>query len=227
LRFDLKVENPNPVGISVRNVTYDLKINSRNFTKGTLDQGLKLPANGTGVIQLPVTVPYFDLFDSVAELFKRETVAYDLSGTVGVGPFDIPYRSSGELPIPKLPEIRLKSVDVAALSLTGADLVFTLGLKNVNAFPIDVTELTYDIKLGGKAFAQGLVRQTAPLQAEVETPVEVALRVSFFDLGRSAYHLLLDPSAGYELTGEMRLKNKTSGPSRIPFKLNGQVDVHR
>lgn len=227
LRFDLKVENPNPLSVTVRSVTYDLELNNREFMQGTLDQGLKLPSGGTDVVQLPLTVSYFDLFDSASDLFKHQTVAYTLSGTVGIGPLDIPYRSTGELPIPKLPDIRLKSVDIASFSLMGADLVFTLGLKNLNAFPIDVTELAYDIKLGGKTFAQGLVRQNTPFQANVETPVEVALRVSFIDLGRSAYQLLLHPSTGYELTGEMRFQNKHSDATRIPFKFDGQVGVQR
>ncbi len=206
LHVDLKVDNPNPVGVKVRNIVYDLKINNKNLLKGTQDQGVHLPSTGSGIVELPLQVNYFDLYDSVLELFAHQTVAYDLSGSVGIGPFDIPFHTDGELPIPKLPAVRLKSVDIAAFSFTGADLVFTLGLKNSNSFPIDVNEVACDIKLGGKTFAEGLARRIDPLLANSEALLEVALRVSFFDLGRSAYQLLLEPSTGYELTGSMRIK---------------------
>jgi len=227
LIVDLNIENPNPMGVKVRNVVYDLKINNKNLLQGTQDQGVHLPCAGAEIVELPLQVNYFDLYDSVLELFAHESVAYDLSGSVGIGPFDIPYHTEGVLPIPKLPAIRLENVDIAAFSFTGAELVFTLGLINSNSFPIDVNEVACDIKLGGKTFAEGLARQIDPMLANSETRVEVALRVSFFDLGRSAYQLLLEPSTGYELTGEMRLKKPGRKQTQIPFKIDGNVGLDR
>ena len=227
LLVDLNVDNPNPVGVTVKNVTYNLKINDKNLLKGTRDQKVRLPGAGSEVVELPLEVNYFDVYDSVLELFARESVAYDLSGSVGIGPFEIPYHTRGELPVPKLPGVRLQRVDIASFSFTGADLVFTLGLENSNAFPIDVDELACDIKLGGQTFAEGLARRMAPLEANHETAVEVALRISFFDLGRSAYKLLLAPSTGYELTGEMRVKQPGNQQTQIPFNFNGSVGISR
>ncbi len=227
LNVDIKVDNPNPVGVKVRNVVYNLKINDKDLLKGTQNQGIHLPSAGSGIVELPLQVNYFDLYDSVLELFAHESVGYDLSGSVGIGPFDIPYHTKGVLPIPKLPAVRLKNVDIATMSFTGADLVFTLGLKNSNSFPIDLNEVACDIKLGGKTFAEGLARRVDPMLANSETLLEVALRVSFFDLGRSAYLLLLEPSTGYELTGEMRLKKSGSKQTQIPFKIDGKVGLGR
>jgi len=227
LHVDLKIDNPNPVGVKVRNVAYDLKINNKNLLKGTTDQSVDLPGAGAEIVEIPLQVNYFDLYDSVVELFAHETVTYDLAGSVGIGPFDIPYHTKGELPIPKLPIIRLKSVDIAAFSFTGADLVFTLGLKNSNAYPIDVNEVACDIKLGGKTFAEGLARRIDPLPGNSETSLEVALRVSFFDLGRSAYQLLLEPSTGYEVTGELHIKKPGHRQTQIPFKIDGNIGLDR
>jgi LEA14-like dessication related protein len=227
LHVDLKVDNPNPVGVTVRNVAYDLKINNKNLLKGTADQGVHLPSAGSEIVELPLQVNYFDLYDSVLELFAHANVPYDLSGSVGIGPFDIPYHTAGELPIPKLPVVRLKNVEIATISFSGADLVFTLGLKNSNSFAVDVNEVACDIKLGGKTFAEGLARRVDPMMANSETLLEVALRVSFFDLGRSAYQLLLEPSTGYELTGEMRLKKPGRQEAQIPFKIDGNVGLGR
>jgi LEA14-like dessication related protein len=227
LLVDLKVDNPNPIGANLRSISYDLEINNKNILNGTSEQGIKLPVSGTRVVEVPLQVNYFELYDTVSELFAHQSVAYDLTGSVGIGPFDIPFRTDGQLPIPKLPVIRMQNVDVAAISLTGADLVFTLGVENPNAFPIDINELACDIKLGGRIFAEGLARRVDPIGAKDETALEVALRVSFFDLGRSAYRLLSKPATGYELTGEMRVKKPGSQPTRIPFTLNGNVGIHR
>ena len=227
LLVDLKIDNPNPVGVDVRAVDYNLKINNKSFIKGTADQGIQLPGSGSENVELPLQVNYFDLYDTALELFTNESVAYDLSGSVGIGPFTIPFHTAGQLPIPKLPHVRMKSVDVAAISFTGADLVFTLGLENPNAFPIDINELACDIKLGGKTFAEGFARRVDPILGNQETSLEVALRVSFFDLGRSAYTLLAKPSTGYELSGEMRVKKQGNQHTRIPFTLNGDVGIRR
>ena len=62
LLVDLNIDNPNPVGIDVRTVDYNLKINNKNLLQGTANQGIKLPGSGSEQVELPLQVNYFLLW---------------------------------------------------------------------------------------------------------------------------------------------------------------------
>ena len=84
--FNFDIHNPNPISIRAGRITYDLNLNGRDFVKGQLNQGLTLPAGGTGRLQIPVTMAYLDFFDSMAQLWRTRRADYALTGGIAVGP---------------------------------------------------------------------------------------------------------------------------------------------
>jgi LEA14-like dessication related protein len=227
LVFKFEVTNPNPVGATLTNVAYNLKLNDEDFIKGNLNKGLSLKAGGSSIVELPVTINYFDLFETVAEVIETGEVAYNLAGSMGVGPFNIPYQTKGSFPIPKLPKVSLKDVRISDIALTGATMKLVLDMKNDNPFTVALSGLKYGLKLGGKEVANGVVKEIPPIGEKTSSVLEIPLKLSFFKLGRSVYNLLTESSSDYELTGEMKVAVPEKGEKSFTFQKAGKVPFRK
>lgn len=227
LLSQFKVTNPNPIGATIGAVSYDLKINDRDFMKDVMDKGITLKAGGTEMVELPITIRFLDLFESAAQFMKSERLTYDLSGSIGIGPFAVPYRKKGVFVLPKLPSIQLEKARISQLSLQGASMIFTFHLKNSNPFPVDLGGLNYGIKLAGETFAQGSAGKISALGQKGESRLEVPIQVDFLKLGFSAYKILTDASSEYELFGKMNFDVPRMGERSFPFQVTGQVPFYK
>lgn len=225
--FKFKMTNPNPVGVAVDSVAYNLTINDRKFINGVADSGIRLPAGGSGVVSVPVMVNFLDLFETFSDLDRSEQIRYALSGDINIGPFKLPFDHQGTFTAPRLPKISLKNVAVSDISLTHARVSLTLGIENDNPFAVKLDGLQYGVKLGGNTFAAGETRTVPQVNENGISTIAIPLELNFFKLGRSVYSLLKEASSGYELTGEMRFDIPKIGEQRIPFRREGKVPVSK
>ncbi|MDM8514754.1 LEA type 2 family protein [Desulfobacterales bacterium HSG16] len=135
-------------------ISYDLKINDKKFINGVTDKYLCIDAAGSNVLELPVTFNYLDLFETMMDFIKTDSVAYDLTGSIAAGPFVLPYQTDGKFNIPNLPKVSLDQVEISKLFLAGASsLVFNLQIDNANQFDVNIKAFDYGIKLGGSQLA--------------------------------------------------------------------------
>ena len=221
--FKFKVTNPNPMGATLSNLSYNLKIDNNEFIKGVQDKGIRLPAGGWEIVELPLTVNYLEFFDSVTEFINNDEIPYDLSGSFGIMGFNIPYHTKGKLSIPKLPKVSLKSVDISGFSFLGASLNFVLELDNSNPFAVALNGLDYGIKLGGTEFVNGEAKTITNIAQNGKSTIKIPLNVNFLKLGQSAYNLLTGDSSEYELTGNMKFNVPKIGEKSFPFSKLGEV----
>lgn len=95
--FHFLVHNPNPVPLAVDQVKYNLKINGKPLTEGILDQGLKVGANSSVEVPLPIALKSSQLFSSVSQFLQQGSSKYQINGSVKVGLFSIPFNQNGEV----------------------------------------------------------------------------------------------------------------------------------
>ncbi len=107
--FRFRVTNPNSISLNLENLSYRLRIDGRDFIKGDFQAAIHLPANDAQAVELPIRINYLELLRSVSEVAQQDTHNYDISGTVGMGLFDVPYSDQGTLALPRLPKGLLKS----------------------------------------------------------------------------------------------------------------------
>ncbi len=100
--FTFRVTNPNSMNMIIENVAYNLKIRDKKFAEGVLDKGVTLKPDSSELLDVPITINYIKLFESVVELIKTDKVDYNLSGSVSVGPFTVPYQEKGYFDVPKV-----------------------------------------------------------------------------------------------------------------------------
>jgi LEA14-like dessication related protein len=227
LIFHFHIQNPNPISITARKFVYHLNLNGKPFLQGTVDQGIHVQARGTAPFQLPVTIEYFNFFKSIQEFLQSKRVDYELKGSITIGPFDIPYQTAGQLPVPELPDLSLQRVTINNISFTGASLTFLINSKNSNAFSIKPTGLHYNIALADIPFASGNVENIETWEADRETTLKIPLHISFLKLGQSAYQLLTKSASGYQLTGNLLLHIPNCGLKQFPFQKTGKVSLKR
>jgi len=112
LLFDLKIENPNRIGVKLAGFDYDLMLDGSSFVKGNQDKGIEIPSAGEETIQLPVSLRFADIYRTFENLKDQGASNYQIkcgfSFNVPVlGAVRVPVSKSGEFPLIKLPKLSL------------------------------------------------------------------------------------------------------------------------
>jgi LEA14-like dessication related protein len=226
--FSFDIHNPNPISLRAGRITYDLNLNGRDFVKGQLNQGLTLPAGGTGRLQIPVTMAYLDFFDSMSQLWRTRRADYTFTGGITVGPLVIPFNAQGVFDLPEMPKLSLDTIEVQKLSLSGATLQCRVQVANPNAFDLLFKRLDYSLQLGGASLGRASALSPGPIAKNGKSTVALALDVSFAQLGRSVFQLLQGTKADYKLDGGLIFNGPDNRESKAPFSLSGLAPLlHR
>lgn len=235
LVFDIAVDNPNPLPVTLARFDYDLRIENSSFLKGIQEESSNIAAAEKSRISLPLTLDFGDLRRTFATLKDQDSTSYELICNLVfdlpvLGEHALPLRHRGVLPVVKPPRIEVGHLKIKRLNLTGADLVLQLGLRNPNNFVFGLDRLDYDFSVGGKSWATGASTRPVQLAEKGSQTLEIPVSLSFLSLGRSAYRALTKKKPlDYQLSGNLDLN--TSLPllpsAKIPIDLSGSLDVLR
>lgn len=220
--FQFRFTNTNPMGLDISGVSYNLKVNNRKFVKGVSGQNVRIKAISSGELELPVSFNFIDFFQSPDTAEAR--VFYELSGMIRIGPYSLPYETSGWFAVPRIPRIFLREVRISDLSETGVSLLLTLDLDNPNDFPLDVDTLAYVFRLNGAEMGDGAVSLSKAVEGKTRVRLSVPLHSVFSGPDSPAYQSLKFPSVSYELSGAMNLRTVKTGLRRISFQDTGKTN---
>jgi len=114
LLFDIEIDNPNSVGVSLAGFDYDLLLNEQSFLKGDQQKQMEIKARDKATIQFPLTLDFMDLYNTYQRLKEEEDVGYTLKTGFSfdlpvLGVVRIPVSTSGRVPMIKIPSIRFSS----------------------------------------------------------------------------------------------------------------------
>ncbi len=193
IRLDLTLKNPNDVALEVAQASWRLEVEEAEAGAGKLPRGLAIPSRGTAPFAVEVRLRWADVARVVEQARQREQLAYRISGTVGVqtpaGVVALAFRHAGQLPVPRLPGLRLAGASVELASLTELDLQLALEVENANAFVLPGATLGYELLVNGVVVATGREARLAPLPAHGEARLTLPLRLSLLGVGRAAASL--------------------------------------
>lgn len=83
--WNLEVRNPNTVGLLLDQIDFDLLVNNERVLSGISNQDLRIPANGTGMVELRTRFGYENaqnLFRGIVDAVQGNRANYELRGTV-------------------------------------------------------------------------------------------------------------------------------------------------
>ncbi|HLR30923.1 MAG TPA: LEA type 2 family protein, partial [Fodinibius sp.] len=115
LTYSIKVNNPNPVAIRMLGYDYSLGINEHSFLKGDQTKKVNIEASDESIFQVPMTVNFEDLYNTVKGVAGREKSSYSFLSHLAfelpvLGHTEIPVRKEGEIPMIKLPKLSVQNL---------------------------------------------------------------------------------------------------------------------
>jgi len=81
--FDIEVDNPNDVGLRLDQIDFNLFINDAHILDSVSQQGLRIPANGRGDVQLRTRIGYQNLrslWNEIVDVIRGDRARYELRG---------------------------------------------------------------------------------------------------------------------------------------------------
>ena len=233
--FNLKIRNPNHLGMKMAGFDYNFLINGDSFIKGKQDKGLQIAAEGESTVQVPVSLNFVDLYQGFQDLKDQDNSTYRLdcgfSFDVPVlGVVNIPVSKEGELPMLKLPKVSPGSLELKNLALSGAELLLKVEFDNPNAFSMLLERLQYQFDINGLRWVEGDARENIQVAEKGKGVIEIPIHLNFREMGRSVYQILTgNRSLGYQFGGSIDLATSLPllGKVNLPFDHSGSIEVIR
>jgi LEA14-like dessication related protein len=233
IAFGLKVDNPNPIGITLEGLDYDLKLDGHSFLTGKQDKQMQIAASGASRIELPLSMTFKEIKVGLSGLKGKDEVPYELTTGLLIkvpllGTYRYPLVSQGVMPVPQLPAVSLQNLKVQNLSFTGATLALQLLVDNPNNFSVALNTLDYGLKINGKQWASGHSQTLGNIKEKQKSVISLPVTVSLMDLGAGFSNLLKGgEELNYEIVGKLSAStsNKLIGNFDMPLETNGRVKV--
>ena len=231
LVFDVEVSNPYSASLPLLRVSYQLASGGQKILDGALPTGTSIPASGSSLVALPVSVQFASLLRTLQGVRPGSVVPYEASFDVSVdapvvGPRSLPVSHRGELPVPAVPDVSLVSFDVGAMSLDKVEATARLRVKNTNQFAVDLGMLSFDLALGGQRVAHSASSGGQKLAPGQSGDVAVPLSFSPRELGVSILSVLRGGESAYAVNGSVEL-GTAYGLLKLPFSQKGSARIGR
>ncbi len=233
LIFDLAVENKNPIPLKLAGLDYDLKIENQSLVSGSSNKAIKIKANSTSPVQLPITLKFDDLKKLPGELWSKDKITYQLLSSFNVnlpviGNYAIPVSKTGELPVPKLPDVKIKDVNVKSISFTTAELVARIEVDNPNDFALGLNNINYQLIINQKNWGQGKISDTVNIPKKGKAVIEIPLKLNLLSAGESVYDVVVNKkSFDYQLKGNATINTELELLKNInmPLDISGTTSL--
>lgn len=233
LTFDVQVDNPNPVSVTLNNYTYDFILNEQSFVSGNATSGISIDEAGTSSIQVPVQFTYKELLETFKNLKNEDETEYTFLVTAGVdvpvlGTVEVPIEKKGILPVVKLPKIEVSGLKLSKLSLTKVDLELNLSVENSNNFDIALSDLNYNLDLNGASPFSGSIKKQVNLERKASSNLSIPLSFNILELGSAVRNVIVNgEQIEYGFTGSSSVGSSLPyfKNSNFSFDKKGIVDI--
>ena len=191
----VNVNNPNPIGIPVPDIDWELFVNANSFVSGQIKAGQSIQSRRTTVVEVPVSFDYREIFQTFVSLKDNKQAGYKIALDVK---FSLPvlgdkvwnFDYEGVFPVLQMPKFSAPSFKIDHLDFTKAELLFTVNVENPNPFDIPSPKMAYDYFVNNNSFIKSSVELTAPIAAAAVTAVPIRLTVNYTDLYKTFQSLL-------------------------------------
>jgi LEA14-like dessication related protein len=231
LVVDVAVNNRNPFSLRMAGLDYELVIAEHSVISGVMAQGLKLSKSSVSKIAVPVTLKFDDLKQLPGELWKSDQFEYHMFTDIHldlpvIGKYSIPVSTKGELPVPKIPSVRMQKVRVVSLNLASADIVADIEIDNPNAFDLGLRNFNYKLDINQQTWGQGTGSSPKSIPQKSTGTIQVPLTLNLLTMGQSVYQLLNgDQRMSYQLSGDITIDTGLNflRDYKMPLNISGMT----
>ncbi|MCJ7612947.1 MAG: LEA type 2 family protein [Candidatus Aminicenantes bacterium] len=189
-----------------------------------------VPPSGSTLIALPVKITNANLFRAVPAAAGKDKLSCYLIGGLTFsdepqpGGARLSVACSGDFPVYRDIEIIPKPLEVKDVTIGGGDMVFKVGVRNNNPFPLQVESFRYVLDLGGTTVSEGRLAADMGLAAQSEKEFVVPLLLDFFELGNSLYAALQKPAVACKFSGTIEFSSDW-GRFAMPLEKSDMIPV--
>ena len=97
LVFVVEVENPNNKDIRVEAVDYKVFLSGKEFSQGTTDKEILVPANKSANVEVPLAGKYQDILNNLGDILLANQVDYKIEGKAKLSFISIPFTKEGKV----------------------------------------------------------------------------------------------------------------------------------
>jgi len=231
INFLFRIANLAQVEYQLIKTNFRTLINQQEFFRleTPLETPISVPARSSSLINLPVRITYAYLFETLPSLRDSEKFTCNVVGTLTfLDPRrreqKVAFVAVADFPLFKEFILKFEPLQVKALSLGGADLVFSFSLTNSNSATWILRSLEGKLELAGQKVAPFSYTFQDSLAPGESKKIEMALLLDFFDLGVALQTSLEAPEVEASLSGEMEIESEW-GKFRLPFSGQEKVAV--
>ena len=219
------VDNPNPVGISLAEVSYAFSVEGKQVVAGQPPAGLQIPAHGSADLTFPASVKFSDLGAVVETFLTKDSASYRAEGQVGfqtpVGVLRVPLSKDGEFEVPKVPKFELGSPRIAQLSLAGATLEFPVTVTNRSPFALAIQSFSGTLQIAGANVGTLSSGDFGQLEPKGSRQLTLPASIHFTQAGAVA-QALRQGSANVSFSGQLH-----SGGAAVPLSITQVISFLR
>ena len=231
--FDLKIKNPNKIGIKLAKLDYEFFVNESSFLKGIQDKGIEIVSMGEQTVQFPISLRFSDLYQTFQTLKSQGLSNYRMNFGLSfdlpvLGALRIPLSKSGDFPLVKLPKISFSDIRIERLSLSGADLRVGLNIDNPNIFSVLLGQMNYQLNINGLKLISGKTDKKAQIKENGKGVIDIPFSLDFMQIGRSFYQILSSKEKlSYQMTGNLDIETSHELLKQVslPFDLSGVTEL--
>ncbi|MBO6524623.1 MAG: LEA type 2 family protein [Balneolaceae bacterium] len=235
LTFDLQIDNPNPVAVTLSSYDYDLQIENSSFVKGSQPLNTTIPSKGRNNVSVPVIFTFKELYNTFTSINSKNEGAYAFIANVQInvpvlGLIEVPIEKNGTFPVVKAPTISVANFSLKDISFTKADIEVELNVANPNTFGLILNQLDYGVDIDGLSTISGEIIDRIEIGGNESQTFKIPASFSFADLGLAAYNALTsDDPFEYNLTGSANIGATLPffESSSFNFDKTGVVDILR
>lgn len=173
----VRLKNDSAAAVNVTGASYEVVIGGKVVGTGRASVSASVPASGEATVGVAAPVTYAQGDEEIAALVQRkEPVEYAVRGTLDVGGAQVEFAKAGAVRAPRMPTLKLGSLDVTTAPSVGVAISAVVDLENPNTFPLVLQSATWKLTLAGKPAGQGVFDRTAPKAAShTSYPIEVVI----------------------------------------------------
>jgi len=231
----VRVENPNAIDIPFPETGWQLFINNNSFISGTIRNNERIGARRSTIVDVPVDLKYFDIFNTFNSLRGSQTANYKIAlafkfsiPVLGDKVFNLEH--SGEFPVLHLPTIRFVNLRVKNMSLSNLEVEVNWEVENPNSFAMTVKELGYNLTVNNANWSSARVSSAPQIAANRRTTVPVTFSINSLSMVRSITEIVTrGTNVNYALNGNFNLGAALPGLADLntPFDFSGSTRLLR
>lgn len=233
--FDLQIENPNNLSITLAGFDYHLFLNNQSFLKGNQKNTMEIKSKETTIFEIPLSLNFKNIYQTYQALKDEDSISYKVDFGLNfmlpiVGETRLPLSTKGYVPLIKLPLIKLSSITLQKLNLSGADILLYLQIINPNFFEFKLNGLNYNLKFNGNPFASGQDNNRQIFKGKSENLLKLPISLNFLQMGETSYQLLTRSNeVNYDIDGNLNISISSLliKNLELPFQKSGHLGIQK